>query len=137
MEALLKPLAEPLPSSDPATPHLISLSHASRLYKLLLQGGHYSKQAGTIERSPWFDSLAFAKSFVEVVGKENTIAMALGEGAFIVAALCETVISRGSEAEEERAKLGDWFDEEVRKGLQSDGDHKGRSVLIEQVVALR
>lgn len=136
MDALLKPLTSPYPSPDPSVPHLISLSHASRLYKLLLQGGHYSQQTKTVERSPFFDSLEFVDRFVETIGKENTLAMALAEGAFVVAALCETVIWLGPKAEKSRVALKNWFDKEIKKSLQSEGKHKGRSVLIEQVVVL-
>ncbi len=112
------------------------MSHASRLYKLLLQGGHYSQRALSVELSPVFSSLEFAASFVQTVGKENTLAMALGEGAFVVAALCETVIRAGEGATGLRKTLKSWFDEEVKERLQGEGVHKGRSVLVEQVVAL-
>lgn len=136
-ESILKALAQPYPSSDPTSPHLISLSHASRLYKLLLQGGHYSKQARSIERLASFDPLEFARCFIDVVGKEIITSMALEEGAFVVAALCETVISSGEKATELKAQLSGWFDQDVRKRLSADeGDHKGRSLLIDQVVAL-
>ena len=74
---------------------------------------------------------------MDVVGKEITTSMALEEGAFVVAALCETLISSGEGTTDLRTQLSGWFDQDTRKRLQGDdGGHKGRSLLIEQIVAL-
>ena len=135
MESILNPLTALYPPTDPTEPHLISLSHASRLYKLLLQGGHYSQENRAVKLSSSFSNWEFARRFIDIVGKENTVALALGEGAFVAAALCGTII-RAENDNDLRETLKSWFDEGVREQLGSEGEYKGRSVLIEQVVAL-
>lgn len=132
-KALLEALSQPYPSSDPANPHLISLPHSSRLYKTLLQGGPFSHTTKTIVRSPHFSAVDFAVQFVEIVGQENTLAMAKDDGAFIVAALCE----RAAESDELKNTLKSWFDKSARKELEKDKEERrGRSMLLEQIAAL-
>lgn len=135
-KALLDVLAASFPSSDPATPHPITLPHVSRLYKLLLQGGHFSQSTKSIERSSSFSPLAFATEFVDVVSKDNTIAMAKGEAVFVVAALCETVASAGGEATEMSKTLKSWLGGDVKKQLAQDQEQRGRKVLLEQIASL-
>ncbi|GJE92340.1 Pumilio and CPL domain-containing protein [Phanerochaete sordida] len=129
---LLRALAEPYPAPDPAAPHIIALAHASRLYKTLLQGGPFDHKAGAVARAPLWDALAFARAFVQTVGRENTCAIARDDGAFVVAVLCE----RAQEDEALRTELRGWFEGAVRKELEGEKERRGRSVLLEQIAAL-
>ncbi|KAI0683160.1 ARM repeat-containing protein [Cytidiella melzeri] len=131
-ESLLNLLAAPYPSSDPANPHIITLPHASRVYKTLLQGGPFSHDTKEIVRSPLFSSADFANQFVGIVGMENTLAMARDDGAFIVAVLCE----RAAESDELRKTLKGWFTAELRKELEKEKDRRGRTVLLQQIASL-
>ncbi|KAI0718430.1 ARM repeat-containing protein [Cerioporus squamosus] len=127
-ETLLKSLCVPYPSSDPAAPHPISLAHTSRLYKTLLQGGHFSHATKTVERAPRFSARDFAQRFVQIVGRENTVAMAQGDGAFVVAVLCEQLAEH--EDVEERKTVKGWFDSNARKAVEAAAP-KGVNVLLE------
>lgn len=133
INSLLQPLAAPYPSQDAVTPHPIDLPHTSRLYKTLLQGGHFSHATHTITRSPSFSPSAFASTFIQVVGEDSTVAMARGDGAFLVAELLERVSEEGSEVEKKEVK--GWFRKSVRDELES-GDGKGRKVLLEKIAKL-
>ncbi|KAI0258545.1 ARM repeat-containing protein [Gloeopeniophorella convolvens] len=97
MEALLVPLAAPYPSSDAS--HPIDLPHTSRLYKALLQGGHFSQLTQSVVLRPNFSPSAFATAFLHHVGSTNICAMACGGGAFVVAALLNRVATDGSQEE--------------------------------------
>ncbi|KAI0316198.1 ARM repeat-containing protein [Amylostereum chailletii] len=132
METLLKPLSSPYPASDATNPHPIDLPHTSRLYKTLLQGGHYSHSANSVEPSPRFSSRAFAEAFVAVVGQERTLEMARGGGAFVVAELLERV--RAECEEEVRKTVEGWFGGFEEK---DDGSVKGWAVLVGKLRALR
>lgn len=129
-DALLKALSVPYPSPDSAVPHPISLPHTSRIYKTLLQGGHFSHAAQAVEQAPLFSAPAFAARFVQLVGREATVAMACGDGAFVVSALCLTVGEN-----EEKTSLKNWFGEQTRKEIQ-DSSSKGAGVLFQQLKAL-
>lgn len=133
METLLKAVSMPYPSSDKSAPHAIDLPHTSRLYKTLLQGGHFCHTTKTISRSSSFSAAAFASAFMKDVGKEETLAMAKGNGAFMVAELCERIREEGSN--EEKTMLKDWFSGEVMREIE-EGDAKGKKVLVEKVTAL-
>ena len=131
METLLRPLASPYPSEDPSTPHPIDLPHTSRLIKNLLQGGHFSHTTRTVEKSSRFSANSFAEMFVRLVGKETTLAMAKGSGAFVVAELVERVSAEGSD--ETKKELKEWV-----KHIGSAGDEvKGWGILMENVEALK
>ncbi|KAI0635454.1 ARM repeat-containing protein [Trametes polyzona] len=132
-DTLLKALAAPYPSTDPAKPHPITLPHMSRLYKTLLQGGHFSHNTRTVERSPHFSARDFAVRFVQLVGQETTVAMAKGDGAFVVAALCEQLAEH--EDAEERKTVKGWFDAKTQKVLEQ-ADGKGVKVLLESLKKL-
>ncbi|KAH9914173.1 ARM repeat-containing protein [Epithele typhae] len=131
-DKLLASLAAPYPSEDPSSPHPISLPHTSRLYKTLLQGGHFSQSARAVEPSPRFSGHDFAVRFVQQVGEDVTVAMAKGDGAFVVAALCEQL---ASEESPERKTVKAWFDAEVCKAVEQAGG-KGVAVLVESLKKL-
>ena len=126
---LLKALASP---SIP-DPHPIDLPPTSRLYKSLLQGGHYNHTTNSIERVS--DAAAFASQFVNIVGKDATVSMCVGDGngAFVVAELCEALV-RG-DLVEERMQVKGWFGEKVIEEIDA-GQAKGKRVLLEKIALL-
>ena len=99
---------------------------------MLLQGGHFDRATNTVTASPYFSAVEFATQFAKLVGKENTIAMAKDDGAFVVATLCE----RAAESEELKATLKKWFSSKVQKELAVDKDRRGRSLLLAQLEKL-
>ena len=133
-DTLLKALAAPYPSPDATSPHLMSLPHASRLYKTLLQGGHFNHTTKAVEPAESWSPASFARNFVELVGQDTTVAMARGEGAFVVAALCEQ-LTKGEEAAEARAEVSRWFTKAIRKEI-ADANGKGSAVLLEALQKL-
>ncbi|KAH8096828.1 ARM repeat-containing protein [Cristinia sonorae] len=134
--ALVTLMSSSYPSEDPANPHLITLPHVSRLYKLLVQGGHFSQITKSIERSPLFSPLEFAVKFIDVVGRDNIVVMAQEEAAFVVAALCETVLASDQEGLPARKLLKSWLGGDVKQQLAKDSEQRGRKLLLEQIAAL-
>ncbi|KAI0763930.1 ARM repeat-containing protein [Trametes elegans] len=133
-DALLRALAAPYPPTDPTgQPHPIALPHVARLYKTLLQGGHFSHSTRAVERAPRFSAPAFAARFVQLVGRERAVALAKGEGAFVVAALCEQLA--GQEGLAERGTVQAWFDAKTREEVQG-ADAKGTGVLLDSLKKL-
>ena len=135
IQTLLKTLASP---SIPE-PRAIDLPPTSRLYKALLQGGHYNHTTNTIERvddSIW-DSSKFAALFVDVVGSEAIVTMCVGDGngAFVVAELFEALARGGENTSKEREKVKGWFTPLVVEQIEA-GDAKGKRVLVEKFSSL-
>jgi pumilio family protein 6 len=126
---LLKALSSPSISD----PHPIDVPPTSRLYKSLLQGGHYNHTTNAIERVS--DAAAFASQFVNIVGKDATVAMCVGDGngAFVVAELCEALV-RG-DLIEEKVEVKGWFGEKVVQEIEA-GQAKGKRVLLEKIALL-
>jgi len=135
-ETLLSFIAAPYAPSDPdvkftnAKPHLIDVPHSCRLYKTLLQGGHFSQQSKSVVRvrAETFSPAAFAATWVRTVGRDNTRAIAKGGGAFVVAALLEIIKADGGDAE--KREVGAWFDKGFKKELD-EGETKGKNILLE------
>lgn len=116
-----------------ADPSIISIGHTSRLYKTLLQGGHFSQSTKRITNSPVFAPGAFASAFLAQVPEGAIREMARGDGAFIVAELIERVRAEGSE--EDRARLVEVFGKagkKVRKEVES-GQPRGWNVLVKKL----
>ncbi|CDO74224.1 hypothetical protein BN946_scf184721.g3 [Trametes cinnabarina] len=132
-DTLLKAISAPYPSSDPSSPHPISLPHVARIYKTLLQGGHFSHSTRTIEKSSRFSTRDFAVRFVQLVPRDVTVAMAKGEGAFVVAALCEQLAEH--EDVDERRVVKGWFDSKTQKEIK-EAEGKGVNVLLESLKKL-
>jgi pumilio family protein 6 len=109
MEALLMPLKASYPSDD----HPVDLPHTSRLYKILLQGGHYSQATNAVVTRPNFNPSNFATTFLRHVRQVDIAAIARGGGTFVVTALLERVAVDGTP--EERNKL-----KESLSGLKDD-----------------
>ncbi|KAG8221634.1 armadillo-type protein [Butyriboletus roseoflavus] len=133
MKALAEALTSPYPSEDPTRPHLIDLPHTSRMYKSLLQGGHFSRSDQSVVRSPMFSPSKFASLFLSVVGRDTTIAIAQGDGAFVVAELLERIREEGSD--EQKTKVRSWFDDSFVARVE-DSEAKGKNVLVKMVKAL-
>ncbi|CAA7263624.1 unnamed protein product [Cyclocybe aegerita] len=133
IQALLKALASP----STTDPHPIDLPPTSRLYKTLLQGGHYNHSTVSVERVPTslWDSTVFAQEFVKTVGRDQTVGMCRGEGngAFVVAELCDALL-RG-EAKEVRKEVKNWFGKDVVKEIEGS-EAKGKKVLLEKLSLL-
>lgn len=119
-------------ASEPAAQtHILNLTHASRLYKTLIQGGYYDKKLKRTERAEHAPK-GVARAFMHAAGKDNTVAMALGEGTFIVAELMDKLKEEGHD--EELKELRSWFGKDVR-GTLSKGDVRGSAVLLERLNA--
>ena len=133
IKALAEALASPYPSEDPARPHPIDLPHTSRMYKSLLQGGHFSHSEQSVVRSPAFSPSEFAAVFPSIVGRDTTIAIAQGNGAFVVAELLEWIREEGNE--EQKTHVRGWFDDAFVARIK-DSEAKGKNVLVEKIEAL-
>ncbi|KAH7323362.1 armadillo-type protein [Rhizoctonia solani] len=137
LDALLAPISNPYTAPEPEfdlsdptiTTHILNLSHASRLYKTLVQGGHFNQQSKQIERSEQAPKNVAGK-FMHAAGKENVISMTLGEGGFIVA---EVIGKLKEEEDQENLKeIRSWFRKDTKEQL-SKGDIRGSAVLLERL----
>ncbi|KAF8443677.1 armadillo-type protein [Boletus edulis BED1] len=133
MKALTGALASPYPSEDPARPHPIDLPHTSRMYKTLLQGGHFSHSERSVARSSAFSPSEFASVFLSIVGGGTTIAIAQGDGAFVVAEFLERIRQEGNDAQ--KTQVRGWFDDSFVARMK-DSEGKGKNVLVEKIRAL-
>ncbi|KAG5635330.1 hypothetical protein H0H81_011704 [Sphagnurus paluster] len=136
--ALLRVISASYPSVDASLPHAIDLPHTSRLYKTLLQGGHFSHSTKSVERAEGWDASAFAAEFVMLVGKDVSIGMCTmgeGNGAFVIAELCEALIREGDKRAVERTKVKGWFGDDVKKAIE-EGTAKGKKVLVDKIALL-
>ncbi|KIM90369.1 hypothetical protein PILCRDRAFT_766179 [Piloderma croceum F 1598] len=113
--------------------HPIDLPHTSRLYKTLLQGGHFLHTTHPVSHSPSFPPSVFASPFIATVREQTTVAMAIGDGAFVVAELLQRVSEEGSE--DEKQTLKGWFTADVRSDLKGT-EGKGRNVLLGKIAGL-
>lgn len=138
-KSLLTVISSPYPSPDPAAPHPIDLPHTSRLYKTLLQGGHFNHNTKSIERAPGWDARVFAEAFVDVVGEQVGVAMCIKgqrDGAFVIAELCEAFMRQENEGTKTaRIKVKQWFGPAILKEIEK-GDAKGKRVLLEKIALL-
>lgn len=136
IEHLVKLVSQSYPSPDPSNPHPIDLPHTSRLYKTLLQGGHFNHTTKQVEEASSWDAPAFATQFVDLVGKEailNLCTKGQKNGTFVVAELCGALCRGTSNSVgEARTRVKEWFDKSTRKEIEN-GDAKGKTVLLEKV----
>ncbi|KAJ1305592.1 hypothetical protein OPQ81_000589 [Rhizoctonia solani] len=138
LDALLGPISNaytpPEPESDlsdtTTTTHILNLSHASRLYKTLVQGGHFNQQTKQIERSEQAPE-DVARKFMHAAGKENITSMALGEGGFVIAEVIGKLVEQGDQ--ESLKEVRSWFKKGTRERL-SKGDIRGSAVLLERLL---
>ncbi|KAL4080018.1 armadillo-type protein [Scleroderma yunnanense] len=133
ISALIEPLVAAYPSDESTRPHPVDLPHTSRMYKSLLQGGHFSHSAKTVERTESFSAAQFASALLSAVDKKTLLAIAEGNGTFLVAELLERIQEEGGD--EEKKKIKDWFGRSFISNLR-DHNVKGKNVLIEKIEAL-
>ncbi|KAJ7856725.1 armadillo-type protein [Mycena olivaceomarginata] len=136
-ETLLRAASAAYPCEEDH-PHPIDLPHSSRLYKALLQGGHFNRATSGVEKAPAWDARTFAQRFVETVGKEVCVAICTaGEasGCFVIAELCEALKGGEGEGEGSRETLKGWFGPAVVKKIEA-GEAKGKTILLEKIAAL-
>ncbi|KAF8625336.1 hypothetical protein AX17_006878 [Amanita inopinata Kibby_2008] len=158
VEALLRPLCATYPSKNVNEVHPIDLPHTSRLYKILLQGGHFNHSTHKIDYTPTWNAVRFAIVFANTIGEDVIVSMCTkGErgGAFVVAELCSTlangtkkidiegagnmdVIDEDLEEQREQARqlVKKWFTDEVKMDIQRREEMKGRKVLLESLAKL-
>ena len=99
---------------------------------MLLQGGHFSHATRTVEHAERFSGHDFAVLFAQHVDRDVALAIAKGDGAFVIAALCEQLASADSP---ERKTVKGWFDAKTRKTIEEAGG-KGVAVLLESLKKL-
>ncbi|KAI6038567.1 armadillo-type protein [Pisolithus marmoratus] len=133
ISALIQPLASTYPSDDLSRPHSIDLPHTSRMYKSLLQGGHFSHTAKVVERTALFSPADLASIFISTVGKETTLAMAQGDGTFVVAELLRSVQEECSDELKKQVKR--WFSKSFVSSIRNS-EVRGKDILIEKILAL-
>ncbi|EAU87141.1 puf family RNA-binding protein [Coprinopsis cinerea okayama7 len=135
--SLLSAITIPYPPDEISKDaHPIDLAHTSRLYKTLLQGGHYNHKTQSIEPARDWKPAAFAVQFVNTLGKDLVVAMCTkGEqnGCFVVAELCQALVS--GDEKEARKSVKEWFTKEVRKTVE-DSEARGKKVLLEKLELL-
>ncbi|KAJ3717961.1 armadillo-type protein [Lentinula raphanica] len=153
-------LATPYPASSDASSsstsspphHPIDLPHTSRLYKTLLQGGHFNHSLKTIDKSDKWDPAAFALDFVKTVGGEDGGVIkdmcTKGErnGTFVVAESCGALaVGRSGGADESasvkeiRERLRGWLSTpEIRKAIEEGEKNgaRGTKVLLDAIGTL-
>lgn len=151
-------MCAPYPSSSSSSdrPHPLDLPHTSRLYKTLLQGGHFNHATQKIDYVPTWDAVRFAVAFVNTINKDVIVSACtegLRGGAFVVAELCSALCSgakmrgEGSEVQVVDEELEDardqarkvvkgWFTEDVLELIRRPEEMKGRKVLLEALVKL-
>ncbi|KAF6752057.1 armadillo-type protein [Ephemerocybe angulata] len=140
ISTLLTAISSPYPSLDKTTPHPIDLAHSSRLYKTLLQGGHFSRKTESIEPVQDWDATSFAVNFATLLSADVITSFCVKgdrNGTFVVAELCEALV-KGSESSEEakeaREKVKGSF-KRVKKDIEG-GEARGKNILLEKLAAL-
>jgi pumilio family protein 6 len=129
-----KPYAKPAKGAEPSeTSHILDLPHSSRLYKTLVQGGHFDRSTSSIERVSTWSPSVFASAFLEAAGPANIIEMAKGGCTFLIAELVDRITQEGSE--EEKKTMRQWFGKAQRKEIEAEGP-QGVKVLLEKLTAL-
>lgn len=112
---------------------MIDLPHTSRLFKTLIQGGHYDRAASGISSAPSFSPGDFAKQFMTAAGEDNLVKMAKGNGTFVVAELVERIRIEGDGGE--KTELSKWLSKKVRTEIE-ESKGKGSDVLLGRLKAL-
>ncbi len=128
-EALLGACASPYPSEDATSVHVIDLPHTSRMYKTLLQGGHFDRKTSSIDKAPRWDAASFATAFINTLGRDVIVGMCTKgdrNGAFVVA---EALGVCDAKTREDAKK---WFSSSVVKDIEGS-DMKGKAVLLDKL----
>ena len=134
-KTLLELIAAPYPAPPAPPSHPIDSSHVARLYKTLLQGGHFDQSSKSITKpSSSFSPSKFASAFMVTIGRDVIVAMAGGSGAFVIAELCNRVGTEGTGGE--RELLRTWLTEDGFNESILDKGPKGRNILLESIDSL-
>lgn len=141
MPVLVAPMSRPYKQTfsldpDPTNPevHVIDLSWASRVYKLLLQGGHHVFATQSIDVVPGSETfaLAFAEALWDEAKRAGTLVdVACGGGAFVVTELVERLRVGGSAKAKEVDAV---FDAGARARIK-EAKPKGMDVLLAKLDA--
>jgi pumilio homology domain family member 6 len=132
IRTLLGSVAQPYSGDVGSVSHPIDLPHTSRMHKTLLQGGHFSRETGSVERSAHWTPVVYAEMWVKIVGRGVTLAAAKNGGTFVIAELVERVTQDGSDDTKE--ELRSWFLAD-KKDIKL-WDAKGSQILLEKVESL-
>ncbi|KDQ16608.1 hypothetical protein BOTBODRAFT_30530 [Botryobasidium botryosum FD-172 SS1] len=128
---LLRPISTPYVYPPPETStHVIDAAHTARLYKTLIQGGHYDRTAKEVAPSAHFSPSTFASAFMRAAGRDNLVSMTKGNGTFVVVELIERIKADGTP--EEMKELRSWFGGDVRKEIES-GEARGKEALLQKL----
>ena len=125
-----------LAAGDPSDGnHIINLSYTARVYKTLVQGGHYNAKEKKLEGEIVVVSYLtigvdtehyFAKTFFQAI-KSHVVAWAVGPGSFVIVALLETLPDDETKALLSKLK-------ENRASLQKHSSaNKGTKIISEKV----
>jgi pumilio homology domain family member 6 len=113
--------------------HILRLPFAARVYKTLVQGGHYNSKENKLEGIPFTESLLttvvdpplnFATTLYGKI-KQHVVQWACGEGSFVVLALLET-FSPGQ---------ADPLKKQLLKELMTlkQSENKGTKIILEKI----
>ncbi|EKM77539.1 hypothetical protein AGABI1DRAFT_77037 [Agaricus bisporus var. burnettii JB137-S8] len=137
-KTLVEALAVPYPSLDASTLHPVDLSWTSRMYKTLLQGGHFNRKTQSVDTTEHWNASHFASSIIDTAPRDIVIAMCTeGErnGTFLLVTLCEALLKQEDEKKVEREKLKGYFGENEWERVRS-GVGKGKDLLLEKLALL-
>ena len=142
--SLMAPLCVPYPDVapmdseiDPATSHLLDLSHSTRTYKLLLSGGHFDTSTGVVLVKDESLSPAFASAFWDAItsddagGVDNALRIAKGNAPFVVVEMVGALIAAGKGVAVKRVLGSD----AVIRSVETSGK-KGAELLAKTLSAL-
>jgi pumilio family protein 6 len=140
ISSLITAISSPYPSLNKTDPHPMDLAHTSRIYKTLLQGGHFNRKTEAIESPPEWDAASFAVGFVNQLTKDVVTSFCTkGErnGTFVVVELCAALVKEGEKEEvlDARETVKRWFGGEVTKGVE-EGEARGKVILLEKLALL-
>jgi len=117
--------------------HLLDLSHSTRTYKTLISGGHFDLSTKSVKIIDQELSTQFAQSVWsaltsdEAGGEDNAIALAKGNGAFVLVELVDALQKAGKAGDVKRV-LGK---KAVRGEIENAGQ-KGAGLLADRLAAL-
>lgn len=127
----------PVEAEPETSQHLLDLSHSTRTYKTLISGGHFDLSTKSVKVIDPSLSTAFAQAVwnaltsEEAGGESNVIALAKGNGAFVLVELVEALKKAGKAGDVKRVLGG----KKVRGEIETSGQ-KGAGLLAEKLVAL-
>jgi pumilio homology domain family member 6 len=114
--------------------HIIKLPFTARVYKTLVQGGHYNAKEKKVEGRLSMTRLtivvdpplAFASKFYAAI-RSDILLWAVGEGSFVVVALLEALF--GDDKERLTSQL-----KKYQKSLEDQReDNKGTKIVLEMI----